>query len=115
MREALIQDKCVEALKGEARFEWFCKLDGGVHRGSTEFETLVKEFHFKVEEFQLEVESSDSGTIGREITLALCYQVRDMEKIGSVAPKGYDYEDLVGYVSIVAEEVQNLEDLRGGN
>ncbi|MCI94293.1 hypothetical protein A2U01_0115591, partial [Trifolium medium] len=33
----------------------------------------------------------------------------------SVAPKWYGYGDRVGYVSIVAEEVQNLEDLQGDN
>jgi hypothetical protein len=51
--------------------EWFCKLQGGVHRGSTEFETLVEEFHLKVEDFQLEVEASDSDTRGGETTLFL--------------------------------------------
>ncbi|WJX37973.1 E3 ubiquitin-protein ligase upl4 [Trifolium repens] len=62
MRAVLVQNKCVEALKGETQVEWFCKLQGGVHRGSTEFETLVEEFHLKVEDFQLEVEASDSET-----------------------------------------------------
>ena len=42
-------------------------------------------------------------------TMALGYLMRGREKSGIVAPKWYDYEDLVGYVSIVAEEVQNLE------
>ncbi|MCI77661.1 hypothetical protein A2U01_0098931, partial [Trifolium medium] len=39
----------------------------------------------------------------------------DREKSGIVAQKWYGYRDLVGYVSIVAEEVHNLEDLQGGN
>jgi hypothetical protein len=41
------------------------------------------------------VEASDSGTRGRETTLALGYLVGDREESRSVAPKGYDYEDLV--------------------
>ncbi|KAK2372836.1 hypothetical protein QL285_073927 [Trifolium repens] len=108
MRAVLVQNKCVEALKGETQVEWFCKLQGGVHRGSTEFETLVEEFHLKVEDFQLEVEASDSETRGGETTLTLGYQQRDREESGSVAPKWYNCEDLVGYVPIEAEEVQNL-------
>ena len=48
-------------------------------------------------------------------TIALGYLMGGREESGIVAPKWYDYEDLVGYVSIVAEEVQNLEDLQGGN
>ena len=88
--------------------EWFCKLQGGVHRGSTEFETLVEEFHLKVEDFQLEVEVSDSETRGGETTLTLGYQEGDREESGSVAPKWYDCEDLVGYVPIEAEEMENL-------
>ena len=48
-------------------------------------------------------------------TMALGYLMRGREESGIVAPKWYDYEDLVGYVSIVAEEVQNLEDLQGNN
>ncbi|KAK2397311.1 alpha carbonic anhydrase [Trifolium repens] len=79
---------------------WFCKLQGGVHSVVTGFETLVK--------FQLEVESSDSGTRGGEPTLALGYLAEDREESGSVAPFGYDCEDLVGYVPIEAEEVQDL-------
>jgi 23S rRNA maturation-related 3'-5' exoribonuclease YhaM len=51
----------------------------------------------------------------KQPTIALGYLMRDREKSGIVAPKWYDYGDLVGYVSIVAKEVQNLEDLRGGN
>ncbi|KAK2409141.1 alpha carbonic anhydrase [Trifolium repens] len=88
--------------------EWLCKLQGGVHRGSTEFETLVEEFHLKVEDFQLEVEASNSETREGETTLTLGYQEGDREESGSVAPKWYDCEDLVGYVPIEAEEVQNL-------
>jgi hypothetical protein len=34
---------------------------------------------------------------------------------GGGTPKWYGYEDLVGYVPIVSEEVQNLKDLQGGN
>ncbi|KAK2367568.1 alpha carbonic anhydrase [Trifolium repens] len=90
------------------KVEWFCKLQGGVHRGSTEFETLVEEFHLKVEDFQLEVEASDSDTRGGETTLTLGYQEGDREESGSGAPKWYDCEDLVGYVPIEAEEVRNL-------
>jgi hypothetical protein len=67
----------------------------------------VEEFHLEVEDFQLEV-ASDSETIGGETTLTIGYQEGDMEKSDSVAPKWYDYEDLVGYVPIEAEEVQNL-------
>ncbi|KAK2458211.1 alpha carbonic anhydrase [Trifolium repens] len=88
--------------------EWFCKLQGGVHRGSTEFETLVEEFHLKVEDFQLEVEASDSDTRGGETTLTLGYQEGDRVESGSGASKWYDCEDLVGYVPIEAGEVQNL-------
>ncbi|KAK2410739.1 alpha carbonic anhydrase [Trifolium repens] len=88
--------------------EWLCKLQGGVHRGSTEFETLVEEFHLKVEDFQLEVEASNSDTRGGETTLTLGYQEGDREESGSVAPKWYDCEDLMGYVPIEAEEVRNL-------
>ncbi|KAK2433477.1 hypothetical protein QL285_018740 [Trifolium repens] len=108
MKAVLVHNKCVEALKGETRFEWFCKLQGGVHRGSTEFETLVEGFHLKVEDFQLEVEASDSETKRGETTLTLGYQEGDREESGSVTPKWYDCEDLVGYVPIEAEEVQNL-------
>ncbi|KAK2450625.1 hypothetical protein QL285_009738 [Trifolium repens] len=79
---------------------WFCKLQGGVHSVVTGFETLV--------EFQFEVESSDSGTRGGKPTLALGYLAGDREESGSVAPFGYDCEDLVGYVPIEAEEVQDL-------
>ncbi|MCI93908.1 hypothetical protein A2U01_0115206, partial [Trifolium medium] len=32
----------------------------------------------------------------------------DREKSGIVAPKWYGYGDLVGYVPIVAEEMQNM-------
>ncbi|MCI89137.1 hypothetical protein A2U01_0110425, partial [Trifolium medium] len=46
---------------------------------------------------------------------AFGYLMRDREKSGIVAPKWYGCGDLVGYVSIVAEEVQNLEDRQGGN
>ncbi|PNX70668.1 hypothetical protein L195_g057624, partial [Trifolium pratense] len=56
-----------------------------------------------------------SGTRRRRSTLALGYQMGDREESCIVAPKWYSYGDLVGYVSIVAEEGQNLEDLRGGN
>ncbi|MCI32558.1 hypothetical protein A2U01_0053772, partial [Trifolium medium] len=69
-------------------FERFCKLQGGEHDGYTLVET------------QFEVESPDSGTRGRQSTLALGYLVRDAEKSGIVAPKRYDHGDLVGYVSI---------------
>ncbi|KAK2429918.1 glutathione S-transferase L3 [Trifolium repens] len=37
--------------------------------------------------------------------MALGYLMRGREESGIVAPKWYDYEDLVGYVSIVAEEL----------
>jgi hypothetical protein len=59
-----------------------------------------------VEESQFKVEPSDSWTRG--IQLALRYLMVDREENGIVAPKWYDYEDLVYYVSIVAEEVQNV-------
>jgi hypothetical protein len=40
----------------------------------------------------------------------------DKEESDIVAPKWYDYEDHVYYVSIVAKEVQNvLKIFRGGN
>jgi hypothetical protein len=48
-----------------------------------------------VEESRFEVDSFDSGTKRRQSTLAL-------------APKECSYGDLVGYVPIVAEEVQNM-------
>jgi hypothetical protein len=41
--------------------------------------------------------------------------MRDREKSDIVAPKWYDYENLVYYVPIEAEEVQNLEELQGSN
>jgi hypothetical protein len=61
-----------------------------------------------VEESQVEVEPSDSGTRGRLSTIALGYLIGDREESGIVAPKWYDYEDHVCYVSIVTEEVQNV-------
>jgi hypothetical protein len=64
------------------------------------YETLIKENQF-------EVECSNSGTRGRLSTLALGYLMRDREESDIDAPKWYDYEDLVCYVSIVVEEVQN--------
>ncbi|CAJ2635851.1 unnamed protein product [Trifolium pratense] len=77
---------------------WFkdmsCVLQGGDHGGYTLVET------------QFEVESSNSG---RQSTLALGYLIGDREESGIVEPKGDDHEDLVSYVSIVAEEVQDLE------
>jgi hypothetical protein len=72
-------------------------LQGGDHSGNTEFKTLV-------EESQFEVEPSGSETRGRQSTLALDYLMEDREESGIVAPKWYDYEDLVGYVLIEAEE-----------
>ncbi|MCI78857.1 hypothetical protein A2U01_0100128, partial [Trifolium medium] len=69
-----------------------------------------------VEETQFEVKSFTSRTRRRrQSALALGYLVRDREESGIVAPKEYDYGDLVCYVLIVAEKVQNLEDLQGGN
>jgi hypothetical protein len=62
-----------------------------------------------------EVESFTSGTRRRQSTLALSYIMRDREKSDIVAPKWYDYENLVYYVPIEAEEVQNLEELQGSN
>ncbi|PNX57687.1 hypothetical protein L195_g050530 [Trifolium pratense] len=53
------------------------------------------------------VESFTSGTRKRQSTLALGY-LGDWEESGSVAPKEFSYGDLVDYVSIVAEEVQNM-------
>jgi hypothetical protein len=47
-----------------------------------------------VEEFQLEVEASDSGTRERLSTLALGYPTGGREKSGIVAPKGYGSDDL---------------------
>ena len=46
-------------------------------------------------------------------TMALGYLMRGREESGIVAPKWYDYEDLVDYVSIVAEGVQNLRGSSG--
>jgi hypothetical protein len=51
-----------------------------------------------------EVESFTSGTRRIQSTLALSYLMRDREMSDIVAPK-YDYEDLVYYVPIEAEEV----------
>ena len=34
--EGGVNSKRVEALKEETRFEWFCKLQGGVHSGNTD-------------------------------------------------------------------------------
>ncbi|MCI48597.1 hypothetical protein A2U01_0069840, partial [Trifolium medium] len=78
-----------------------CTLQGGRHSGYTGFETLVEENRF-------EVESSDSGTRRRQSTLAVGYLMGDREESGIVAPKWYGYRAFVCYVSIVAEEVQNL-------
>jgi hypothetical protein len=64
-------------------------------------------FKALVEESQFEVGPSDSGTRGRLSTLTLGYLTRDREESDIVAPKWHDYEDLVFYVSIVAEDVQN--------
>ena len=56
-------------------------------------------------ETQFEVESSKSGRLS---TLTLGYLIGDREESGCVEPKG-NHGDLVGNVSIVAEEVQDLE------
>ncbi|KAK2442835.1 alpha carbonic anhydrase [Trifolium repens] len=56
-------------------------------------------------ESQFEVESSKSGRLS---TLTLGYLIGDREESGCVEPKG-NHRGLVGYVSIVAEEVQDLE------
>ena len=56
-------------------------------------------------ETQFEVESSNSS---RQSTLTLRYLIEDREESGCVEPKG-NHGGLVGYVSIVAEEVQDLE------
>ncbi|CAJ2666798.1 unnamed protein product [Trifolium pratense] len=71
-----------------------CLLQGGDHGGYTLVET------------QFEVESSNSG---RQSTLTLGYLIGDREEGGSVEPKRDDHGDLVGYISIVSEEVQDLE------
>ncbi|KAK2438227.1 hypothetical protein QL285_023036 [Trifolium repens] len=55
--------------------------------------------------WKFEVESSNSGRLS---TLTLGYLIGDREESGCVEPKG-NHGDLVGYVSIVAEEVQDLE------
>ncbi|MCI94031.1 hypothetical protein A2U01_0115329, partial [Trifolium medium] len=68
-------------------------LQGGDHGGYTLVET------------QFKVESSNSG---RQSTLALGYLIGDKEESGIVEPNGDDHGNLVGYVSIVAEEVQDL-------
>ncbi|PNX59049.1 hypothetical protein L195_g059492, partial [Trifolium pratense] len=60
-------------------------------------------------ETQFEVESSDSETKGRQFTLALGYLMGDMEENDIVGPKACDHGDLVGYVSILDEKVQDLE------
>ena len=73
----------------------FCRLQGGKHS-----ETLVEESRF-------EVESSDRGTRRRQSTLALCYLL-DRDGSDNVASKECNYEDLVVYYPIVAEEVQNM-------
>ncbi|MCI45496.1 hypothetical protein A2U01_0066735, partial [Trifolium medium] len=67
-----------------------CLLQGEEHGGYTLVET------------QFEVESSNSG---RQSTLAFGYLIGDREESGIVEPNGYDHGDLVGYISIVAEEV----------
>jgi hypothetical protein len=64
-------------------------------------------FKALVEESQFEVESSDSGTRRRLSTLTLCYLTGDRDESDIVTPKWHGYEDLVFYVSIVAEDVQN--------
>ncbi|MCI78658.1 hypothetical protein A2U01_0099929, partial [Trifolium medium] len=60
-------------------------------------------------ETRFEVESSDSETRGRQSTLALGYLMGDKDESGIVEPKGDDHGALVCRVSIVAEEVQDLE------
>ena len=57
-------------------------------------------------ETQFEVESSKSGRLS---TLTLGYLIGDRDESGCVEPKGCNHGDLVGNVSIVAEEVQDLE------
>ena len=52
------------------------------------------------------MESSKSGRLS---TLTLGYLIGDRDESGCVEPKGCNHEDLVGNVSIVAEEVQDLE------
>jgi hypothetical protein len=59
----------------------------------------VEGFHLKVEDFQLEVEASDSDTKGGETTLTLGYQERDKEESGTTVKTLWD---------MLAEEVQNL-------
>ncbi|PNX69854.1 hypothetical protein L195_g064623, partial [Trifolium pratense] len=46
---------------------------------------------------------------GRQSTLALGYLIGDKEEGDIVEPKGDDHGEFVGYVSIVAEEVQDIE------
>ncbi|KAK2453266.1 hypothetical protein QL285_000978 [Trifolium repens] len=118
MKAVLVHNKCVEALKGKTRLEWFCKLQGGVHRGSTEFETSVEEFHLKVEDFQLEVEASNSDTKGGETTLTLGYQEGDREESGSGSPKweaigNTDSRtwELVGLLEVVGHKESSLLEL----
>ncbi|KAK2365644.1 hypothetical protein QL285_079119 [Trifolium repens] len=55
--------------------------------------------------WKFEVESSKSGRLS---TLTIGYLIGDREEGGCVEPKG-NHGDLVGNVSIVAEEVQDLE------
>ncbi|PNX64251.1 hypothetical protein L195_g062024, partial [Trifolium pratense] len=49
--------------------------------------------------------------VSEELERSCVLQGRDHggEKSGIIEPKGCDHGDLVGYVSIVAEEVQDLE------
>ncbi|MCI53478.1 hypothetical protein A2U01_0074725, partial [Trifolium medium] len=65
-----------------------CMLQGEDHGGYTLVET------------QFKVESFDSGTKGRQSTLAFGYLMGDKDESDIVGPKGCDHEDLVGYVSI---------------
>ena len=55
---------------------------------------------------QFEVEFSKSGRLS---ILTLGYLIGDREESGCIEPKGCNHGDLVGNVSIVAEEVQDLE------
>jgi hypothetical protein len=49
-----------------------------------------------VEETQFEVESSESGTRGRQSTLTFGYLMGNGEESGIVEPNRYYYEHLVG-------------------
>jgi hypothetical protein len=84
------------------------KLQGGRHSECTLLDAESSKgflYEARVEETQFEVEYFISWIRRRQPTLATFYLVRDKQGSGIIAPKWYDYEDLMCYVPIETEEV----------